>query len=154
MFPTAPSFVQHACCLLGTFLSILRLICFLCLEWIFLYWGSLSKFHNQFLGRCGSTQVGGCTPVRTHTRFLGRNWWRGITALAERAQVTTHIRCVLGRSDGCRKVIATATAAFIPNVDVVISYRRVKYDPFVMSCNMAPAGQLWEKVSSLMWLLP
>jgi hypothetical protein len=104
----------------------------LCLEWIFLHWGSQSKFHNQFLGKCGSTQVGGCTPVRTPNWFLCRNWWRGITQLVERSQVTTHICCVLGWPDGCRKVIMTATTAFIPNIDLVMSYGRVKSPPLVM----------------------
>ncbi len=46
-------------------------------------------------------------------RFLHRNWWRGITSLAERSRVTTHICCVLGWPDGRRRVVATATEAFI-----------------------------------------
>jgi hypothetical protein len=111
----------------------------------FLHWGSLSKFHSRFLGKCGSTQVVGCMPVRTHNRFLCRNWWHGITPLVERSQVTTHIHYVLGWPDGRRRVMVTATTAFIPNIDVVISYRQVKSHPLVMSCNTARAGQLWEK---------
>jgi hypothetical protein len=64
-----------------------------------------------------------------HNGFLCRNQWRGITPLVERSQVTTHIRCVLGWPDGCRRVMATATTAFILNVDVLISYGWVKFHP-------------------------
>jgi hypothetical protein len=38
----------------------------------------------------------------SHNWFHPRNWWHGITPLADRSQVTTHICfCVLGRPDGC-----------------------------------------------------
>jgi len=46
--------------------------------------------------------------------------------LAERSQIN---RCVPGRPDGRRRVTATATTTFIPNVNVVISYRLVKSRP-------------------------
>jgi hypothetical protein len=36
-------------------------------------------------------------------RYFHRNWWCGITPLAERSQVTTHIHSILGQRDGCRK---------------------------------------------------
>jgi hypothetical protein len=64
--------------------------------------------------------------LQNHNRFLRRNWWHGITPLVERSQVTNHICYVLGWPDGCKRVMAIATMAFIPKVDVVISYRRVK----------------------------
>ncbi len=78
--------------------------------------------------------------LRVHNRFLRRNWWCGIIPLAERSQVTTHIRCVLGWPDGRRRVMATVTVAFIPIVDVVISYGRVKSCP--SSHRLCPITQL------------
>jgi len=39
----------------------------------------------------------------------------------------THIRrCILGWANGRRRVMATVTTAFIPDVDIVISYAQVK----------------------------
>jgi hypothetical protein len=61
-----------------------------------------------------------------HNRFLHRNWWCGITPLVEKSQVTNHIRCILGWPNGRRRVMATVTTAFIPDVDIVISYGQVK----------------------------
>jgi len=105
MFPNPPMcsqqhqlFVQHACVFLEPIYRWLNFKTYrlLCLEWIFLHWGSLSKFHNQLLGKCGSTQVGGCTPVRTHNWFpltsyvvhnlsplfpLAWDWFRAITCV-------------------------------------------------------------------------
>jgi hypothetical protein len=76
----------------------------------------------------------------THNRFLLRNWWCGITPLAERSQVTAHIRCVLGRPDGRRRVMVTVTTAFIPNVDIVINYGRVKSG--LLSHRLCPVTRL------------
>jgi hypothetical protein len=53
---------------------------------------------------------------------------------------TTHVHCVLGQPDGRRRVTATSTTAFIPNVDVVISYGRVKSCP--SSHRLCPITQL------------
>jgi hypothetical protein len=50
-----------------------------------------------------TTELGRVSPysVRCHNQFLCRNRRCGINPLAERSQVTTHIRCVLlGRPDG------------------------------------------------------
>ncbi len=46
------------------------------------------------------------------------HWWRG-------HRLQPIICCVPGRPDGWRRVMATATMTFIPNVDVIISYERV-----------------------------
>lgn len=67
--------------------------------------------------------------VLKHNQFLYRNWWHGVTSLAERSQVTTHIHCILGQLDKHRKVMATMTMTFIPNNDIVINYGWVKFHP-------------------------
>jgi hypothetical protein len=64
----------------------------------------------------------------------------GDVALAERSQVTTHICCRLGWPDECSWVMATVTTAFIPDVDVVISYGRVK--SHLLSHWLCPITQL------------
>jgi len=75
-----------------------------------------------------------------HNRFLHRNWWCGITPLAERSQVTTHICCILGWRKGSRRVTATVTTAFIPDIDIVISYGQVK--SHLLSHRLCPVTQL------------
>jgi hypothetical protein len=80
-----------------------------------------------------TTELGrvSCYSVRYHNQFLHRNRWCGINPLVERSQVITHIGTgVLGRPDGhWGGFMATATMAFIPNIDVVISYGQVKSHP-------------------------
>jgi hypothetical protein len=81
------------------------------------------------------------------------NWWRGITPLAERSQVTTHIRCVLGRPDGRRRIMMIATNNIHPKswhshrwqVGEILSIE----SPFMsrVTHNTTQAGQLREKVS-------
>ncbi len=61
-----------------------------------------------------------------HNQCLHRNRWCGVTPLAEKSQVTNHIRCALGWPNGRRRLIATVTTACIPDVDIVISYGQVK----------------------------
>jgi hypothetical protein len=87
---------------------------------------------------CGTSTTHWCKNLYTlccgghlicHKQFLCRYQWRGITSLVDRSQVTTHIRCVLCWPDGRRRIMATATTAFIPNVDVLISYRWLKFHP-------------------------
>ncbi len=51
--------------------------------------------------------------LQIHNQFLCRTQWRGITPLVERSQVTALICCVLGGLDGHRRIMATATTAFI-----------------------------------------
>jgi hypothetical protein len=111
-------------------------------ELFWLIWNKLD--HGCMRGTSGQVLV--FNKNDDHNRFLHRNWWCGITPLAERSQVTTHIRCILGWPNGCRRVMATVTNAFIPDVDIVISYVQVKS---CLSSHRAQAGQLWEKI----WLL-
>jgi hypothetical protein len=43
--------------------------------------------------------------------------------MGEKSQVTAHISFVLGEPAVRRRVMVTATMAFLPDVEVVISYR-------------------------------
>jgi len=69
--------------------------------------------------------------------------------LAERSQVTTHIHCVPGQPDGRRRVMATATKAFIHSKCRRSHQLQAGEIPFiespVMSRNAARAGRLWKK---------
>jgi len=90
-----------------------------------LFWFIWNKLDHGWM-RGTSSQVLVFNKNDDHNRFLHRNRWCGITPLAERSQVTTHIRCILGWPKGCRRVMATVTNAFIPDIDIVISYAKVK----------------------------
>ncbi len=91
-------------------------------ELFWLIWNKLD--HGWMRGTSGQVLV--FKKNDDHNRFLHRNWWCGITPLVERSQVTTHIRCILGWPNGCRRVMATVTNTFIPDIDIVISYAQVK----------------------------
>jgi hypothetical protein len=93
-----------------------------------LFWLIWNKLDHEWM-RGTSGQVLVFNRNDDHNRFVHRNWWCGITPLAERSQFTTHIPCILGWPKGCRRVMATVTTAFIPDVDIVISYAQVKSRP-------------------------